>query len=371
MVLSKKKRTEYFGERETSTYTFKHTQLKSYDEALKSVSKSDSKFLVVVFDTSKDAKNKFNSFLKNSEGEMALYMQNGYNSEYDNFYYYLASEKDKSILEKFKIKDNPTLVFLNSNAELVYHTKGTLEENSDKFNPYYSVVEELKSVNAKMRLDKVLNNKKATFAEIKKGFLDVSKAKGGLPSDDNYAVAADSTAVEIQEDYDTAAVDTTAAVAFDGTNDENYFHIMDRANLYAFKAKKIVVDQKWKNLVAFYTKDNLYDADFVEIAKRELIAKGFSAKLYEEKTANYEFDFKILEYLYKNYDQIIKIESEKQPIADDDMGIGIPNGADTIEMASFLSSFFSKRLSSSANFDATATNQYLKYNKMFLKIVGI
>lgn len=363
--------TEYFGEREAASYTFKHTNFKNYDEALKNTAKSESKFLAIVFDNSKDAPKKFNSFIKSSEEEMTHYMRRGYNASRDHFNFYLASEKDKALLEKFKIKNQPVIVFLNSNGELLYHTDGALEgDNSDKFNPRNSIADELTKTNAKLKLDKILSNKKASVSELKKGFLAITKAKGGSSYD--YDAVADSTAVEVQEDYDGVAVDTAvAAVAEPRLYDDDYFRVDDQQNLYLFKANKNTVAEKWKSIVAYYTKENEYDADFIEIAKRELIGHGFTSKLFDGEASNYDLDFKILDYIFKNYELILKKENPTEPLNEyDDMGYRLNEDEDEVEIARILSSFFSKRLGDATLLDTSSKEKYIKYNKMFLKVSG-
>jgi len=363
--------TEYFGEREAASYTFKHTTFKSYDEALKNAAKSESKFLAIVFDNSKDAPKKFNNFIKSSEEEMSHYMRRGYNSRNDHFNFYLASEKDKGLLEKFKIKNQPVIIFLNANGELLYQTSGALEgDNSDKFNPRNSIAEELTKSNAKLKLDKILSNKKAPINELKKGYLAITKAKGGSSFD--YDAVADSTAVEVQEDYDGVAVDTAVAVVAEARlYGDDYFRVDDQQNLYAFKASKSTVAEKWKSLVAYYTKENEYDADFIEIAKRELIGHGFTSKLFDGETTNTDLDFKILDYIFKNYELILKKENPIEPLNEyDDMGYRLNEDDDEVEIASILSSFFSKRLGDATLFDEASKEKYIKYNKMFLKLSG-
>jgi len=135
--------------------------------------------------------------------------------------------------------------------------------------------------------------------------LAITKSKGGSSFD--YDAPADSTAVAVQEDYDSVAVDTAyATVADDRLYDDDYFRVEDQQNLYAFKANKNSVAEKWKSIVTYYTKENEYDADFVEIAKRELVGHGFTSKLFDAEATNYDLDFKILDYIFKNYELILK-----------------------------------------------------------------
>jgi len=184
----------YFGRKESAQYSFKHTVLKSYQEALKSIEKTPTKFLVVAVDNSKEGSVKFNQFIKTSEEHIGIYMRRRYDARKDHFNFYLATEKDKSLLDNFKIKDKTALLFFNPSGELVYHTKGTLQDSEDIFEEFSSIYYELERASAKLKLDKLISNKKTTLPDIKNGLLAIVKTKKE-PNSESYA---DTTAVTIE-----------------------------------------------------------------------------------------------------------------------------------------------------------------------------
>ena len=142
------------------------------------------------------------------------------------------------------------------------------KENSELFQVYNSVYDEVYKANAKLKLDKITANKKATLPDFKKAFFDIVNTKKGYNNDYN-DVLVDSVAVGVSEDYDTMAVDTTAAVAdYDGDYDGDYYHVNDPENLYVFKTPKEVVAEKWRKIVDYYTKLSAIDEDFIQICKK-------------------------------------------------------------------------------------------------------
>lgn len=362
--------TAFFGEREASIYTFKHTPFKSYQEAIKSIEKTPTKFLVLVVDDSKSGKKSYDEFIKQNERQMSRFMRNGYNASRDHFNFYFATDREKALLESLKIKDKTAFVFLNSNGEMVYHTKAILDENSDLFDLYYSIYDEILIANSKLKLDKIAANKKATLPDFKKALFDIVQTK---KSDNDYDIGAavDTATVEVVEDYGTMAVDSTAAVAMDDDYYEgNYLHAQDPENLYKFKTSKQVIMDKWKLLTDFYLKNNTYDEDFIEICKRELNDKGFTFKLFDEKKQLSDLDFKILDYLFKNFELIQKNNEVPAEIVDE-YGETLYEPADNkINLSSSLRSFFQKKLNNSSDLSQDVKSKLIDYYKSFLKLSG-
>ena len=302
--------------------------------------------------------------------ELSRYMQGQYNSQKDHFNYYFTNDKDKMLLDNLKIKDKTSFIFLNSNGEMVYHTKATLKENSELFQVYNSVYDEVYKANAKLKLDKITANKKATLPDFKKAFFDIVNTKKGYNNDYN-DVLVDSVAVGVSEDYDTMAVDTTAAVVdYDGDYDGDYYHVNDPENLYVFKTPKEVVAEKWRKIVDYYTKLSAIDEDFIQICKKELTDNGFSFKLFEDKKQVSELDFRILDYLFKNFEAIEKAIEKVTISEEDDYNDYEKVPIATSEISGSLSSFFQKQLINSDKLDETTRNKLIVYYKSFLKLSG-
>lgn len=248
--------SSYLEKRAKSNYTFKHAILKTYSEGLKSIEKTQEKFLVVVVDDRKEAKKEFDAFLKSNEEITEQTMYRGYKAEKDHFNFYLATDKDKATISNFKIKDKTALLFLNSKGELLYHSEGTLDANSGLFNSYYSVYDEVKRANEQLNLDKLFANKKATLADFKQSLFEIVKTKSSYQDFDDVDAVMEAAA---------AAVDTVAMPMGDDTD---YLHVDNPENLYAIKTPKATVDAKWNAIIDFYTKNNTYDQDFIEMCKK-------------------------------------------------------------------------------------------------------
>lgn len=308
-------------------YVFKYTIEKNYKDALKATEKTPTKLLVVAFDLkNKNSKTEFDAFVKSNEESLSSYMYDNYLPEYDKFNYYLATEKDKSILDKYKIKSDKELLFFNAQGDLLYHTSATLTDKQyDYFSPYSAINTELEKVNKYAQLDKSLSNKNASAVEI----TTVLKKSLKLESTYNYATDAviappapvinnvrevpanetEEEAAKVVEEAAAAVVDTAVAVY----DNYDYSLIKDKENLYSLKATNQQVQEKWLKAVDYFSAKNIYDKDFVTVVKAELNNTGFSNKLFNNQDKLLKnSDFKILDYVYKNYQNIIVQDSITQ-----------------------------------------------------------
>nr|WP_294775517.1 hypothetical protein [uncultured Flavobacterium sp.] len=365
--------SSYLERRQTSTYNFKLPVLKTYAEALKSIEKTPEKFLVITFDDSKNSKAAFTEFVTQKEQRLSRFMRTSYNPEKDHFNYYLATDKDRALLQTFKIKDKTTLVFVNSRGDLLYHTPGTLDDNSNLFEFYYSVYDEVKRANAHVQLDQLVKNKKATLADFKKSLTEIIKTKKNF---DDFAVAADTavveeidTAVAVEEDYyDETIVDTTAVEAVvDGM--EDYYHVENPENLYSITTPKEIIAEKWKLIVDFYTRKETYDEEFGTLCKKELLNTGLLYKLYGQPKALTDADFALLDYLLKHY-QVI---SEKEHNSGENVysplsAYNFANANDNINEV--FSAFFKNPQSETIPLSKPHQLKLVDYYKKYLKVSG-
>jgi len=306
-------------------YVFKYTIEKNYKDALKATEKMPTKLLVVAFDLkNKNAKTEFDAFVKSNQESLSSYMYDNYLPEYDKFNYYLATEKDKSILDKYKIKSDKELLFFNAQGDLLYHTSATLADKQyDYFSSYSAISTELEKVNQYAQLDKTLSNKNASAKEItetlkKTVSLEVPYAYINAtvaPATQVIEVPATETEkeeVKVVEEAAAAAavVDSAAVVAYDNYD---YSLIKDKENLYSLKVTNQQVQEKWLKAVDYFLAKNIYDKDFVTVAKAELNNTGFSNKLFNNQDKLLKnSDFKLLDYVYKNYKNIIAEDSITQ-----------------------------------------------------------
>lgn len=357
--------SSYLEKRPKNNYTFRHAVLKTYSEAVKSIAKTPEKFLVVVIDYGKDGKKEFDEFLKENERRASRSMYKGYDAEKDRFNFYLATEKDKAVLSNFKLKDKTALLFLNSGSELLYHTPGSLQDNTSLFNSYYSVYDEIKRADEQFKLDKLFANKKATLADFKKSLFAIVKTKSNYQNFDNTDDVMEATAA--------VAVDTVAAVGYD---DADYLHVDNPENLYAVKTSKEKVQAKWNSIIDFYSKSNTYDEEFIEMCKKELLTIGFTHKLYGGKNLFVETDFKVLDYLYKNYNEIVANEEKerKKEVQINEYGDEYSNVVDSDYsfdgITNALSGFFQKNTDESMHLHRYNQIKLIEYYKVFLKHSG-
>lgn len=333
-------------------YSFKHTISKSFPEALKSIENKMNKFLVVSFDNSKNAKTSFDNFIKDSEYTLSNNMYDGYDSEKDNFNFYLANEKDKNVLVKYNSKDNVALLFFNSNGDLIYHTNGTLYDNDEIFTEYNTTHYELKQANQKIKIDKSFSNKKQSIVEIKNTLKEITISD--IPNTDIVDTSYVEPAVEVIEDGSIPA-DTIAAPAYDYS-----YEIKDKQNLYKLKTSKETIQSKWLQVIDFYSKSNQVDFDFVAILERELKNTGFSKALFnEEKKTISDVDFKLLDYVFKNYYEILKQEEKEQ-----NEGASYRNN----KIKYCLDDFFDLNTHKYENVDKEKITKILEYNKKYLEL---
>jgi hypothetical protein len=366
-------------------YVFKHKITTSLSNAQSEIKKTSNKFLIVSYDPkNKNAKTEFNNFIKTSEESISSYMYSVYNATYDNFNFYLASDCDKSLLRKNNISSDKEIVVLNNSGEIVYHTKGSLEEKKDLFSIYNSIHKELLIANEKLELDKIMSNKSASVKELKAAFrktissetayatiappiVAVEEVKFTPPvpvKDDNVApreVIEEKGVVEMAADTS----DTVVEAAYD---DSYYDIIKDKENLYAFKSNKEAVMAKWKKVLDNFKNSTTYDKEFVQIIKAELSNIGFTNKLFPK--ANYnstDLDFELLDYVFTNYKILSDPPAEKvvEAVKEDAVAAYEPYYYEQ-DIKTAVNSYFSY-----SNFpENPQIDKVLKYYKKYLEISG-
>ena len=294
----------YFGYNVNSEYKFKHNRFKTFEEARAKATKEKDKFLVLVYDLSKDGKRNFENFLKANENNLSNSMYEGYKMESDHYNFYYITANDKKLIDKYKIKEQPALVVLNADGDVIYHPKGSIVDYQNDFNEYTDIYTDLKNTNKLKKLDDAIANKKSTIQELKTALKNSLDYRIPTKSDLEYGgYAVDSTVAVV----DTAvAVDTAAAVVEEAVSvrqDEIYFRVKDRENLYALKASKESIHYIWKQIVDDYVKTKVYDQDFVDIIQSEFESFGIDYHLFgEERKLFNATDFLLLDYLYHQYE---------------------------------------------------------------------
>lgn len=258
----------YVDEAATPKIDFKFKVENDLKKAIAATLASKSKFLVVAVDGKNlSAKADFDTFIKDQETQVGYNMYEVYDPQYDLFNYYLATANDKKWLKTNKIQDNPSLAVLNGDGVILATSKSKLTDKQYQFNYYDGFSKKLKRVNAFYDFNKVLNNKKATDANL---ILALNKI----------------ASLEIPYEYETTENDT-----------------LD------FKLTKVVIDQKtvdqtWKKLIEGHQKDTKPNMYLVETILKEIKNQGFSKQFLSEDRVLNDTDFLAIDYLIKQYDAI-------------------------------------------------------------------
>lgn len=281
-------------------YNFKHVVDNSFDTALTTLKKAPSKFLVVAFDgTNSKRQEDFNKFITSSETVISSYMYDTYNKEYDRFNFYLATDKDKKMLEKNAINSSKEILVYNSDGDLIYHTAGTLSGNSDLFVPYSYLISQLEKANVSIAIDKAIENKKSSLSEL------TTALKNALTLERSY--------YESDTLLDSEEVINTTEIVEESMDDYDAYgtKLKDRQNLYVLKSSKDMVQEQWTKVVDAYLKNGAYNVDFVSIIKKELQNDGFKVRLFNETNEKLTpVDFKLLDYIFKHFEKITASEAQ-------------------------------------------------------------
>ncbi|WP_310276561.1 hypothetical protein [Flavobacterium piscis] len=248
-------------------YSFK---FKIEDNLKSAISLTKSKFLVVYTDSKNNAaKAQFDTFIKDQETDVSYSMYESYKPEYDLFNYYLASEEDKKWLKINKINEEPSIVVLNGNGEILATAKSTLWDKKSKLNHYDDFNKSLKRLDALQRFNGVVKNKKASDSDL---------------------IMAFNIAATVNLPYD-----------YDSNNDES--------NPADFKLKKVNLNKKevaesWNKLITGHQKDTKPNMYLVEAILKEITNRGFSKLFFNEEKVLNSTDFLSIDYLIKHYDAI-------------------------------------------------------------------
>ncbi len=368
-------------------YVFKHKVASSLSSALSDIKKTPAKFLVVFYDPkNKNAKTEYDNFIKTSEESLSSYMYSEYSPTYDNFNFYLASDKDKSLLSKNKINSDKEILILNSQGALLYHTTGNFEDKSTLFSIYNSIYEELKTANEKLEFDTIVNNKNTSVKDMKATLRKaityeskISEVTAQMAVDAvkfTPPVVIDAIKEEVKEeiklDPETAVDSAATAIGSDYSSDY-YDLIKDKENLYKLKATKDAVLANWKKVFDAHKNSKTYDKEFVQILKAELANTGFSQKLFPKIDFNTtELDFELLDYVLANYTMLSNTPKEetKESSVEEIKGEPLIDSYEPYyyeqDIDATLESFFTNN-----NFaQNTKVEKLLKYYKKYLEISG-
>lgn len=362
-------------------YVFTHKRTTSLSNSLSEIKKTPTKFLVVVYDSkNKNNKTEYDAFIKESEEAISSYMYSEYVASYDNFNFYLASDKDKTLLIKNKINSNQELLVLNSKGELVYHTGGTITDKKELFSTYNSIFKEVSAANDKLEFDSLMNAKNTSVKELKTAFrktLNTETSYAVMPPPAVEVVKFDPPVVMDSQKTDeikevVEEVVDSAATAVEAAYDYNYDIIKDKENLYELKSTKEVLLAKWKKVFDDYKIRKTYDKEFVQLIKAELSRTGFSQRMFSTQHIDTsDMDFEMLDYVFANY------KSLSEPPVEPYAGETLATDA-VVEEATYEPYYYEQDIDSALNTFFTNSNygqniqiqKVLNYYKKYLEISG-
>ena len=256
-----------------TAYDFKLKIENSLKKAIESTKTTSNKFLVVVVDNkNKTAKESFDAFVKEQETQTGYNMYDSYNALYDIYNYYLAGADDKKWLKNNKITNDPSVLILNGNGDLLAVAKSDLTTQQYQFGYYNDLYRKLQKANAFLSIDKVLKNKKASDSDLIAAFNKAALLETSYDYDSDYAV-----------------------------NDPNSTD---------FVITKTSLDQKeiaqtWKKLIEAHQKDKVANMYLVETIIKEIKNQGFTKQLFSTDRILNDTDFLAIDYLL-NYSEDIE-----------------------------------------------------------------
>lgn len=255
-----------------TTYDFKLKIENSLKKAIESTKTASNKFLVVVVDNkNKTAKENFDAFVKEQETQTGYNMYDSYNALYDIYNYYLARADDKKWLKNNKITNDPSVLILNGNGDLLAVAKSDLTTQQYQFGYYNDLYRKLQKANAFLSIDKVLKNKKASDSDLIAAFNKAALLETSYDYDSDYAV-----------------------------NDPNSTD---------FVITKTALDQKeiaqtWKKLIEAHQKDKAVNMYLAETIIKEIKNQGFTKQLFSTDRILNDTDFLAIDYLLNHSEDI-------------------------------------------------------------------
>lgn len=255
-----------------SNYKFALKIEDNLKDALKATKDAKNKFLAVYVNSkTSSSKSDFNAFIKDQETQTGYNMYDKYDPKFDVFTFYLAGAEDKKWLKNNKITDEPSVLVLNGEGDILARAKSDLTSKQYQFNYYGDFYRKLLRTGAFLSVDKTLKNKKASDADLIQAF---NKAALLEP------------VYEYESDYTLQ-------------NDNSTEFVMTKPTL-----DKKEVAQTWKKLIEAHQKDKNVNMVFVETILKEIKNQGFTKQLFNQERILNDTDFLAIDYLLKHSDEI-------------------------------------------------------------------
>lgn len=138
-------------------YKFKVETFESLDEAVKKAGE-DQKPLATYYVKDEVSKKDFNNFMSDYETSVSYLMYDKYREAYDNYYFYLLTDKDRKFIKKQALQDS-TLLIIDSHKDLLYKQKMDFKELLEFFTNELYNQQGVKDIYLMKGLDDAVNQK--------------------------------------------------------------------------------------------------------------------------------------------------------------------------------------------------------------------
>lgn len=267
-------------------FIFKIKTKNNFSEALKSIKSNQNKFLIAVYDDYNPKNIDFYlKFIANYVIETQRHMYYGFESEFDIYEFCFVKNDDTIFFNNFSNNKKPIISFYNSTGECLYYLERSIEKEK-YFYRWDELHRDLINANKLVTVDKIFIADNPSIKELKSAFL---------------------TANDIfyweTEEYDA---ENKEIIVF------NYYNYLDEAKQgYKLKANREIVLNKWKKTIEILDKESSIDIKIVDLILSELSRSGFTKKLFNESNKLLrEDDFFALDYIYKNFNEILNYTTE-------------------------------------------------------------
>jgi len=313
-------------------YEFKSKIEKNLKEALVNIKKDTAKYLLLYYNLKdKKADKNFNNFINNYNENVSYYMYEGYNAEYDNYNFYLATKSDEAFFKKNNINEK-SVVVINKEGKIIASSTKSLDDIAYTLNyDSASLISKFKETENAISLSNSVSNKKISISELTKSlntnYKDFTstdyyynntvsnyytKTLGNEPviEENNETVV---EVVEAKEAIDNIVTDTTAS------DYENH-----NFTYYKSEVSEKLLAEKLNTVFEHYNSKNIINKDLVNILLGEISGNHTTFDLFKnENNSNNKQEIKYINYILKyneNENHKIKIAtilsnivSEKQP----------------------------------------------------------
>ena len=279
-------------------YEFKSKIEKNLKEALVNIKKDTAKYLLVYYNLKeKKAAKNFNDFINDYNENVSYNMYEGYNAEYDNYNFYLATKSDEGLFKKNNIPEK-SVAIINNDGKIIASSTKSLDDIASILNyDSDSFISKLKETENAIALSNSVTTNKISIPELTKSLN--TNYKNFYVDRYYYANTTIDTAVAVV-DYpsnlndekitvDQAVVAVEAAVADYEQNDFIY---------YKSEVSEKLLVEKLNSIFEYYNSKKIVNDDLVNILLGEISGNHTTFDLFKnENNSNNKQEIKYINYI--------------------------------------------------------------------------